>query len=281
MKKSLYRQEILYGILAAILFCVLFFATFHSRAEATRQQTVQMIVFGDSVFGEIRDETAVPAQVQELSGISVYNAAMGGTCMARADMDRRLDYPKDSISMVGLSKAVLARDFGVQQAARMRESNQEYFPEVIDGLEKIDFTRAEIVLIQQGINDYHAGVPIDNPDNPYDEYTFLGALRSAVANLRKANHGLRIMVITPTYTWYLNMGLTCEEMKEGSSVLEEYVDAELRAGEELGIEVIDVYHDFFPHEQWEDWELYTRDGLHPNETGREMLAERIAEVLAQ
>ena len=57
------------------------------------------------------------------------------------------------------------------------------------------------------------------------------------------------------------------------------MNAQLRAGEELGIEVIDVYHDFYPHEKWEDKDLYTRDGLHPNEAGRKLLAQRIAEEL--
>ena len=51
--------------------------------------------------------------------------------------------------------------------------------------------------------------------------------------------------------------------------------------EELGLEIIDVYHDFFPHEEWESKDLYTRDGLHPNEAGREKIARRIAEVLSR
>ena len=57
------------------------------------------------------------------------------------------------------------------------------------------------------------------------------------------------------------------------------MEAEIQAAGELGIEVIDVYHDLFPHEKWEDKDLYMRDGLHPNEEGRELLAERIAAFL--
>jgi len=281
LEKCLNRKKIFYGILAVGLFCLLFLFTFHSRMEGMERQEVEIVTFGDSVFGEIRDDTAVPAQLQRLLGKTVYNAALGGTCMARQNTDGRLDHAGDSLSLAGLSKAVWAGDFGVQQAGRMRESNTEYFPEVIDGLETIDFSRVEIVLIQQGLNDYHAGIPIENPEAPYDEYTFLGALRSAVKSLRKANPALRIVLVTPTYTWYLNSGLTCEEMNQGNGVLEDYVEAELRAADELGIEVIDVYHDFFPHETWEDWKLFSRDGLHPDEAGRVKLAGRIAEVLGE
>ena len=30
---------------------------------------------------------------------------------------------------------------------------------------------------------------------------------------------------------------------------------------------------------WEDWELYTKDGLHPNEAGRALIAGQIADYL--
>lgn len=279
MDKQKKKRKIIYGAISVLVFGILFPVTFRSRAERGDVLQVQIVAFGDSVFGLIRDETAVPQQVQDLTGQSVYNAAFGGTCLARTDSDRRMDYASGSLSFVGLAKAVRAGDFGVQQALRVRESNTEYFAEVIDGLEAVDFAQVETVLIQQGLNDYHAGTPIENRNDPYDEYSFLGALRTAVEALRKKNPEVRIVLITPTYTWYTATGLTCEEADQGGGVLEAYVEAELRAGEELGIEVVDVYHDFYPHESWDDMNLYTSDGLHPNEEGRKKLAERIAEKL--
>ena len=113
----------------------------------------------------------------------------------------------------------------------------------------------------------------------YDAYSFLGALRSAVADLRKVNPQVRIVYITPTYAWYTAWGLTCEEMDNGGGLLEDYVDAGLALAEELDIEAVDLYHGFFPHESWEDWELNMMDGLHPNEAGREKIARRIADAL--
>ena len=273
------RRLTVYGMISAGLFLVLFLGTFRRRTEGMEREEFQVVAFGDSFFGEVRDETSVPALLQALTGKSVYNAGLGGTCMARQPQGRRMDYGKDSLSMVGLARAVGTDDFGVQQTVRMRETNTEYFEEDIDRLETIDFSRVETVLIQQGVNDYHAGIPIENPEDPYDEYTFLGALRTTVGYLRRANPEVRILLVTPTYTWYIFPGLTCEEADQGGGLLEDYVEAELGAAGELGIEVIDVYHDFFPHETWEDKDAYTRDGLHPNEEGREKLAGRIAQEL--
>lgn len=279
MGKQMKRENIIYGFLAALSFALLYAISFPENTEAAEGRQVKIVAFGDSVFGEIRDDTAVPALLQEFLGESVYNAALGGTCVARLERDRRMDYAKNSLSLVGLTKAVRAGDFRVQRSLRMRESNTEYFGETLEGLSQVDFSQVETVLIQEGLNDYHAGIPLENPDNPYDEYTFLGALRSSVRALRKTNPEIRIVLVTPTYTWYTEIGQTCEEQNVGGGILEEYVDAEIRAAEELGIEIIDVYHDFFPHEKWEDKDLYMRDGMHPNEEGRMMLAEKIAAYL--
>lgn len=267
------------GAVAVLLSLVLFLFIFKAVQGNSERQEAEIVVFGDSIFGEVRDGTAVPAQLEALLDRVVYNAAFGGSCAARVEQDRPLYYTKGTFSLVALTKAVGADDFGVQQSVFMRESNTEYFAEAIDGLERLDFSGVRIFVIQQGINDYQQGVPIENPEDPYDEYTFLGALRVAVNSLKKASPEARIVFVTPLFTWYTATGITCETADYGGGVLEDYVNAEISLARELGIEVIDLYHDFFPHTKWEDWELYSRDGLHPNEAGREKMALRIAEYL--
>ena len=241
------KQRRAYTLVGMLLFVLLFPATFQDRGEGTGRYQVDIVAFGDSEFGEVRDGTAVPSLLQELTDRSVFNAGMGGTCLARLERDKRLDYAKGSLSMTGLAKAIWAGDFGVQRTARIRESMTEYFPEVVAGLAEVDFSRVEIVLIQQGLNDYHAGVPIENPEDPWDEYTFLGALRSSVYALRKANPDIRIVVVSPIYTWYTAKGTTCQEEDQGGGVLEVYVEALERAAGELELEFIDMYHDLYPH----------------------------------
>ena len=280
MSKGPGRRTIVYSVLAVLLFAALFFMTFRSGGKDTGEQP-EIVTFGDSVFGLVRDGTAIPEQLQGLLGRRVYNAALGGTAMARQAEDRRMDYGKSALSLAGLVKAVWAGDFGPQRALRIRENAVDYFPEVIEGLAEVDFSQVDTVLIQYGLNDYHNGTRIDDPEDPYNEYTFLGALRSGVRSLRKVNPDLRILLVTPTYAWliYSDPPRTYQEVDQGEGVLGDYVEALLQAARELDLEVIDVYHDFYPHERWEDWELYTTDGLHPNEAGRRKLAERIAEAV--
>lgn len=279
MRKKPSREKIVYGLLAALLFALLAAATFRTRADRLDRRQVQVAAFGDSTFGTPRNETSILSQVEELAGISIYNAAFGGTCASRIDYERRLDYSVDALSLAGLAKAVYADDFGVQQTTKSRENGTEFFGDFVDELERIDFSSVELVLIDYGINDYYVGVPIRNEEDPYDEYTFTGALRSALNYLRRVNPNMRIVLVTPTYSWLVSAKQTCEEYDAGGGIQEDYVRAEMELAQELGIEVIDVYHDVYPHEKWEDWTLYTMEGIHPNEAARELLANIIADYL--
>lgn len=279
MGEHIWKRRIAYGLAAALLFVLIAVFTFRDRTRQMERWQARIVVFGDSVFGMPWDGTAVPDYLEQFLGEPVFNAAFGGTCVSRIDSEYRLDFSKDAISLVALTKALGAEDFGAQQTMYFRESNSENFADKIDSLETLDFSGVELVLIQHGLNDFYNGVPLENERNLYDEHTFKGAFRSSIRSLRQANPDVRIVLMAQTYTWYTQTGVTCEEYDLGCGNQEAYIQAEKEIAEELGVEFLDLYHDLFPHDSWEDWELYTVDGIHPNEAGRIMLAEIISEYL--
>lgn len=275
----------IYGILAVLGFSVLAGGALwkeniiSGEAGITASTDYDMVVLGDSILGRVRDETGIPYQVAKALDMKVYNGAMGGTCMGRLYERSFSADIKDALSFASISKSMVSGDFRMQKLVELDENGTEYFGEVIEQLSRIDFSEVELLLLGYGANDYHAGEPITNEENPYDEYTYTGALRSAVRTLQNTYPDMRIVLLTAPYTWYTNEGLTCEEYVLGGNVLEDYVDAELGVAEELGVEIIDLYHDVFPHDIWEDWQLYSADGLHPNEEGRKYLSQVIIDYL--
>ena len=276
------KSKIVYSVVAVLVFVVLFVLTYGDRRVTEENITVPYIIMGDSIYGECRDETSIPALLSERLGQTVFNGAFGGTCMGRFDKEGRLANTKDCLSMHALSQAIVTGDFGIQQTVRSREAVTEYFDGLINDIECIDFEEVEILFIGHGINDYHNGSLIENEDAPYDPYTFTGALRSTIGALREKYPDLRIILLTPPYTWYPYQDaheLTCEEYNLGGGILEDYVNAEIALAQELEVEVIDLYHDCFPHGQWSDWQIYSRDGLHPNTEGNKLIAEEIYQYL--
>lgn len=273
-------RTIIYGCISTALFAVLLLFTFPLR-KSDKTYAPQIVMLGDSIVGQVRDMSSISEQLSALTGREVYNGALGGTCLSRIDGEGRLAYTKDSLSFAAISRAAALNDFCLQQTAVVRENATEYFPEAIDTLAEVDFSGVDILLVQYGVNDYHAGVPLDNPEDPCDEHTFGGALRSSLAAWREACPDVRIILLTSTYSWYIYTGETCEEKNTGGGILEDYVNKELQIAEEMQVEILDLYHDLYPHTTWEDWRIYTEEGLHPNGNGRRLLAETIAAYLNQ
>lgn len=281
MGGRLWKRTIIYGLIAAVLLGILAAATFRTRSGRVERQQVQVVILGDSIMGNTRNDTAIPVYLERLLGRSVFNGAFGGTCVGRLDREYRLTNAGDSLSLVGLTKAIAADDFGVQQTLRTREYISAYFESTIDALETLDFSEVELMVIMYGLNDYYSGMPIYNEEEPLDEYSFTGALRKSLLYLRQVNPDMRILLVSTTYNWNIIEELTCEEYETGYGKQEDYIRAEAEIAEELGVEFLDLYHDVYPHEKWEDWKIYTFDGVHPNEAGRKLLADIICEYLQE
>lgn len=280
------KQKMIYGILSLLCFAVLLAAGVSGGKKKQQQepasaQAYDMVVLGDSILGQIRDETAIPYQVGEALGMNVFNGALGGTCMGRLAENPYSGNIKDALSLASISKSVAAGDFRTQKLVRLTENGTAHFPDVIEELSQIDFSQVELLLIGYGVNDYHAGEVIAEEENPYDEYTYTGAMRSAILTLKNAYPHMRIVLVTPPYTWYTDIELTCEEYVRGGNILKDYVNAEIHLAQELEIEIIDLYHGLYPHDTWEDWKLYSADGLHPNEEGRNLISQAIIEHFVQ
>lgn len=278
MKKKPITKNRIYDIVAAAIFVIAGLAVclFLNR---TPKLSYDIAVFGDSLLGEARDETGICGQIADALDVRVLNAALGGTGISRSDTLKRLAAGRDGLSMAELVRSVTAEDFSVQQTIHIREGGTEYFDETIDDMAAADFDSVKLFLIEYGLNDFHMGTPLDDPQDPYNEYTYAGAVRSVAKRLHRAYPGARIIFMTPTYAWYLAKEQTGEEIDMGCGTLNDYVETLIETAKESDLEVIDLYHDVYPHDTWEDHARFTRDGMHPNEEGRALIAAKIIEYL--
>lgn len=281
MKKCLvWMKKKTYWAVSAVLFLAL--AGVVILYENSGKKTYSILFFGDSIVGNVRDETSITSLLEQELGVSVYNGAFGGSRMSRRMEEEEAARMSNCVSMIELARAAAIRDFSIQNAAITTCSAMDYFPEAVYEFSDIDINETEIIIIEHGVNDYLSGSLLDNPENPMDIYTFGGALRTTLNLLQKAYPNTRIILCTPTYCWINSIGFDCAETDFGGGVLEEYVNLELEIADAYGVDVIDNYHDSGiggAGAAFEMWQEYTQDGVHLNEKGRRLIAERIADYV--
>ncbi len=272
MKKNRYLG------MSALLFLAIL--AFFGMVDKLQKKEYGIICLGDSIVGNVRDDTSITAILEEELGVPVYNGAFGGTSAAAQNQEERAAVAMDSISLTELADGICYEDFSVPNASINSWVSMDYFPEGAYGFNRVDFDREAVLIIEHGVNDYQLGMPLDNAEDPYDVYTFGGALRYTLRELQEKRPNLRILLCTPTYCWFLADRVSCEERDLGGGYLEDYVNLELEIAKEFHVEILDNYHESGIGGSFEDWEKYTTDGLHLNEAGRRLIAERIAQVLS-
>lgn len=248
-------------------------------ADRLQKKEYRIVCLGDSIIGNVRDDTSIAAILEESLGMSVYNGAFGGTTASARNWEERASIGMDSISLTELTDAICYGDFSVPNASINSFSTMEYFPKAVFGFNRVDLNKVEVLVIEHGVNDYLVGAPLDNEEDPYDVYTFGGSLRYTLRELKKERPVIRILLCTPTYCWFLADEVTCEERDLGGGCLEDYVNLELEIAREFGVDVLDNYHDSGIGGSFENWSEYTEDGLHLNEEGRRLIAGRMAEAI--
>lgn len=274
------RKKICYWFFAILCFCAAATAlTGYVGKKKTRSP--DLVILGDSLFTQTEQQASVGERLQSRSGLTVFGGTFGGTCMARRNVRKIMGYDQDVLSMAVLARAVASEDFAAQQSVRNTGVADEYFEETVDGLDQVDFDDVKILLLVFGMNDYHSGIPVEDTDDPRRETTYAGALRTVLELLQKRYPDLRIILVTPTYSWYPHQGITCEVFNPGGGILEDYVEKEMEIAREYGVEILDLYHDLYAHDSADDWKTYTRDGVHPNEAAMEMIASVIADYLEE
>ena len=278
--KDLENRKKAWSLCASFLIVALAVGVLWGAWRAKKSVQPRAVVFGDSISAWGRGEDSVVDRLSEKSGIPFLNAAFGGTALSRVNAKRFMDDDWDFYSMASLACSVASNDFSPQQQAEVGEIvATEYFDELVDKLDGMDFRKLEIMILEYGMNDYQMGVPLDNPEDPYDTYSFGGALRYVLRLMKQRFPSCRILLVSPTYSWYSYLEKGCEEQDFGGGILEDYVLLEQGIAEEWHVEMIDLYHDLCQRESFDKWKQCTLDGLHPNEDGRELIAQTIAAYL--
>ena len=188
------------------------------------------------------------------------------------------------VNQVGAMLHAEVRNYGVGGTRFARQSKlsesaiYDYDFQMRMGLMATMDGDADFVFVFGGTNDYGHGdaeIGEKSDDNPY---TFYGALNNVISFLIKKYGKEKICFLLPMPRYRQESPFGDKKQKLGLP-LAEYVQIIKERLTFYGIEWIDLFKGFMPVPQTNLGDEYTVDGLHPNDLGHQMIAERICDYL--
>lgn len=213
-----------------------------------------MVVFGDSIWNAARGEGGISEHVQEETGVTIYNCAVGGSTAALVDGPNNMQEWSSS-SFNGM--IYIAR--GLVPAEQVIQTREAY-----DIIKQVDLSEMDYAIVAYGLNDFFSDVSI-YPAEYYEITNYVGALRHGITKLKENYPDLKIIVVSPTYT----------KMYEGEKQFEigDYVEAARGVAKEMEVEFLDMFH--ILGSDAESRTQHLEDGVHMSAEGRKVYADAV------
>ena len=251
------------GMLLGILSCLFYIGNVipdHKDVE------YPIVLLGDSNVANNFLGDELDAMLTKGLGHKVFNGGFGGSFLCNQNFNGYETQGDEGLSMEELADSIVTGDFLVQKSVIEKVSKLDYYESRLEELSKIDFDKTHTLIIEHGVNDYSLQIPPEQVGK---------VLKEIILKLQKRYPNMKIWVSSPTYCYFSRDEeiVYCDTTGMGPYILEEYVLVEQQVCDELGVGFVDNYHqDIITRETIDQ---YVFDGLHLNEAGRQVVADRI------
>lgn len=218
----------------------------------------KIVVFADSIWNDGRGVDGISEHIQEKTGATVYNCAVGGSTAALVGETNDINkWTSSSFNgMVYIARGLVSRS----QVLSGREA--------YDVIKQVNLEETDYVIVAYGLNDFFSGVSI-YPEEYFQITNYVGALRNGIANLTVYYPNLEVIVVSPTYT----------KLFEGEKEFEigDYVEAARGVAKEFDVHFLDMFHTL--GSDAESRTEHLEDGVHLSADGREIYANAVISFL--
>lgn len=248
------------------------------------QEEKQILFLGDSNIDYGFEGKDVTQILNERTGYVTYNEAFGGTC---AGTPGSLYDDNDFLSLLclgNLTRIMENRDYSAITRNREKVVNSSSDVEAkILVLKLLDFKAMDYVVIHYGMNDYVAGETIEGND-PYDESTYEGGLRSSVERIHKLCPNAKIILSSITFCRDISEKTETTGFQKdfGGGTIDEYRDAMKKvAGEYDYTYFLDNLSEMDVDKSNYETADILRDTMHLNQAGRELYVDGLISLIRE
>ncbi|MCI9322370.1 MAG: SGNH/GDSL hydrolase family protein [Lachnospiraceae bacterium] len=242
-----------------------------------------VVVLGNSPFSDQRDsDTGVISLAGQLTEAVFYNCSVAGSHLAAAnDTFRPEEDPMDAFNLYWLTTLITLQNTGIYDSAfaAMEDAVPTDARYAFETLSTLDFQNVDVLAIMYDASDYLEERPLYNPENITDIQTFAGNLDASLELLRSTFPHLRIIVLSPTYAYYVEEDgsyISSDIHKSNGYSLSTYAGNLERIAYLHSVSYLDNIYGTVNENNAGD---YLEDHLHLNTAGRQKLAERFVYAL--
>ncbi|MBP5253563.1 MAG: SGNH/GDSL hydrolase family protein [Lachnospiraceae bacterium] len=228
------------------------------RASYADMSGKDVFFIGDSVIGNYRDDTSIPAFFRDMTGANVYNLAVGGwSAVSTADPSTSLGCAFDYLmgrsekeEFIDLFSSSYAYEDYTLAKTKLEENNNE--------------GENSIFIIEFGLNDYFCGLPLDD---------FRAALTYFAESIKTSYPKAQILFLAPGYINAFDFGNLDTGTDGNSCILQDYRDITYEVAIEQNCQFLSLTEDFVFTQETTPFYL---DDVHYIENGRYLLAQGLA-----
>ncbi len=229
----------------------------------------------------LTDETGDKGFVSLLSSktnAAIYNGGFPDSTIGTKYSVYNESYPRDNFNLPHVVQSICSRDFSRMETAASGESDPVYM-ETVNTLKSIDYSKVDMIAIVYDSTDYLAGIPSDNPNDPYEISAYTGGLRTAIETIQNTYPYIRIVVMSHTFAQAIDADGNFQNGGStdlGNGALPHYLLKEIDVSISCGVSIIDNFYGTINEDNYRD---YMVDNIHLNDAGRQIMADRLAEFI--
>lgn len=231
-KRIFYAMAFMTGLLLVV--CgILLLNYFAEQKSIKAHEGAVYVCFGDSIWDNRRDETGIAALVGEKIHANIINMGISGSSASK-----RTNLAENAESWNGRCFTEVVDYITGGEGNEYLSEEQERI-----GLLDVDYHSVDYFLIAYGINDYYTAVNRESED-PYDVYSYAGALRTGIEKLQETYPEAEIIVLSPTYTQMYSYGeivADSHELDYGGGTGTDYLETARKVAQECGVTFFDMY----------------------------------------